>query len=333
MGLTRFDVVQASAFIGSQYLTQGKSYFVRPRTGLDGNSGLSPQKALKTLAAALAKCVANQNDCVFLIAEGNASGNTAGTYWTTDYQSATLDWNKDLVHLIGVNLAGGIAGRARIAFLSTYATASNLFTVSANGCRIENIHAFAGVADTSPVGCCKVTGTRNKFINCHLAGIGNDANDIAGAYSLRLSGAAENQFYNCEIGLDTIARGTGANSEILVDTIAARNYFEDCRIYALIEHASNHPLVKLAAATSIDRTLHFKNCAFINESVNYGIAQAGVFKLVADLTQGFILLENCWTNPSDASTAPKWDVDDRNKICIINSPTPAADTVGVGRMV
>ena len=36
MGVSNFDVVKANAFIGSQFLTQGKTFFVRPGTGSDG---------------------------------------------------------------------------------------------------------------------------------------------------------------------------------------------------------------------------------------------------------------------------------------------------------
>ena len=310
--------------------TQGNTYWVRPKNGNDGNDGLSPQTAVATLQQAFALCQADQNDTIYLCAESNSA-----TYTTARVTSATSTfvWDKDLVHLVGINDGPIVGQRSRIAFSSSFDAAVNLFTVSAKGCYFSNIEWFAGVAGTLPTGCLKVTGQRNVFENCHIAGIGDDANDIAGAYSLLLDGAAENVFRNCAIGLDTIARGTNANSEILIDGAATRNLFDGCLIYAMLEHASNHPLVKLADATAIDRWLWFRNCMFGNESVNYAIAQAGNFKLVAALTQGFIWLENPMTNPSDNSTAVKWDVDDRNQIALFNAPTPAADTAGVARMV
>lgn len=320
------QTIQALAAGAGLFPTQGNIFVVNPRTGDDSNPG-TYQDPLKNLLTAYNLAQANQNDTIYLC----GSSNTASL--TTAYQLATLNWAKDLVHLIGINDGPLVSQRSRIAFDSAYAVASNLFTLSGNGCLIQNIALFAGVASALPTGAVKVTGSRNVFANCHLAGIGNDANDIAGAYSLNLSGGSENSFLGGAIGLDTVARGTNANSEILIDTGAARNLFSDVLIYALLEHATNHPLVKLAAATSIDRYLRFKNCMFLNESVNYAIAQAGNFKLVQALTQGFITLENCITNSSDNATAVKWDVDDRNQIALFNAPTPAADTAGCTRQV
>ena len=321
MGRTNFDIVQASAFIGSAFLTQGNTFFVRPGTGKDGNDGRSPRTAFKTLAKALSKCTANQNDVVYLFAESNTAGST------TDYQSAQLDWNKDQVHLIGVNSGSLYSQRSRLAFVSSYAAAAPLFKLSANGCTIQGIEFFMGVADVTPIGAMLVTGMRNTVKGCHIAGIGADTNDIAGAYSLRLSASQENLFEDCTIGLDTIGGGTAANSEILIDTAATRETFRRCRIVRLLDHATNHPLVKLASATAIDRTLIFEDCLFVNESVNFAIAQAGVFKLVALLTQGQPILKGCGMTRSDNATAVKWDVDDRNQLQIVNMPL-SADTSG-----
>lgn len=305
---------------------QGSVFYVKPSTGSNSNSGNSPDAALKTLAAALAKCTAGKNDTVVLFGESNTAGST------TDYQSSTLAWNKDLTHLIGVNAGGRISNRSRVAFISTYVTASNLFTLSANGCRIQGVEFFAGVADANPTGCLKVTGSRNVISGCHIAGIGHASMDIAGGYSVKLDGAEENEFIDCQIGADTIAAGSAANADLLVDGAAARNYFENCRFARLIEHASNFAFVQLADATAIDRWLHFKGCTFIPTSTNYAYALAGVMK-VPVLTQGVIVVEDCVAVPSDASTAPKWDANDSDKIMLFNSPTPAADTAGVARPV
>jgi hypothetical protein len=328
MSVHRFNAAQQvlNAF-GSQFpATQGRIIFCRPGTGSDGRDGSTPQKAVASLTEALSLATANQNDIVALMAESNTAGST------TD-RSGPLDWNKDGVHLIGIGADPFLGQRARIAFASTYDTVTPLLTLSANGCRLQGLEIFMGVAGTTPIGALKVTGQRNVVRRCQISGIGNAANDIAGAYSVNVSGGAENIFEDCYIGLDTIVRSAAANCEILIDTAATRNKFVDCTIAAMIGHATNHPLVRLTGATAIDRWLHFKRCLFLNESVNYAFAQAGNFKLSADLTQGFIILEDCMTNPSDDLTAVKWDADDRNRIALMNAPTPAADTAGVARMV
>lgn len=238
------------------FVTQGKAIYVKPSSGLDSNDGLSLASPVKTLVRALAIATANQNDVVYLFAESNTA---AGT---TDYQSATLDWNKDFVHLIGVGSGSMIGQRARVAFASSYVTASNLFTLSADGCYIANIEFFAGVASANPLGAMLVTGTRNKVENCQISGVGHASMDIAAGYSLKLTTpAAENIFKHCYIGLDTIIRATckhevwilgGAGTEI------ARTIFEDC-VFNTYTSATDF---KIVDATYIDRFLLFKNCTF-----------------------------------------------------------------------
>ena len=321
--------LQADAFIGSPMPTQGVVHHVMPNSGNDGNDGLSQDAALATLTQAQTNATADQNDTVLLYAESNSAGSTSHSVLTAG--AVTLDWAKNLVHLIGVNAGGPVAQRSRIQFQSTFATAVPLFTLSAAGCYIANIHMFAGVADTNPTGCFLMSGERNRIYNCHLAGIGNDANDIAGAFSVSLTGD-ENSFERCTIGLDTTARGTAANSGLLVAGGATRNMFQDCLFTAFVEHATNHVHVRITGTTGIDRWLWFKNCLFNYESANYAAAATGVMKIPV-LTQGRVIVQNCMAYSDAHGTTVKWDVDDSNRIFIDMNPTPAADTAGVGRAV
>ncbi len=299
-------------------VTQGNTYFVKPSSGSDSNSGKSPAKALKTLARAHTLATANQNDVVYLFAEHGA---TAAS--TTDYQSSTLTWSKNMVHLIGICSPVNVSNRARVAFLSTYDTASNLFTLSANGCLIHNVSFFAGVAGTNPTGCVNITGNRNVISNCHIAGIGHANNDITAAYSLQISGGQENIILHCTVGLDTIARGTAANSEIRLVSGATRNKFEDCDITTYAEAATH--LFVIVPASGVDRYTIFKKCRFINMPT--GVASGTTMTAAMDWTaggspDGLALLHDCmlvgatdWTaadnakvllygpNPGDASGA------------------------------
>jgi hypothetical protein len=174
-GITDFSPsgVQAAFFVGSPFPTQGKVFFVKPYSGSDGNSGRSPKKAFKTLVKALASATANQNDVVYLMAEGNSAS------LTTDYQAAALDWNKDGVHLIGVGSGAMIGGRSRIGQLSTVKTIEDLFTVSADNCFIANIEVFQGVASSTATleRAVVVSGQRNHFVNCQFSGIGDTSMD------------------------------------------------------------------------------------------------------------------------------------------------------------
>ena len=245
-------------------ITQGRVFHVRPSGGRDSASGKNPtNEAIKTLAKAQLLATANQNDVVYLMSEGNAASAC------TDYQSTTLEWAKDGVHLIGVNSGGMVSPRSRVAWLSTAASDSDipLFLHSADNCLIEGIQFFSGIADANLSFNVKVTGHRNVFRRCHFAGIGHDTNDAAGAYSLCLSGGTENLFEDCIIGLDTIARGTAANSEILFDAAGtadcnARNIFRNCIILTYAE-ANTHQFIIRESAGS-DRFNLFDGCAFIN---------------------------------------------------------------------
>lgn len=231
-------------------MTQGNSWFVRPRLGSDAYDGKSPAKAFATLAKALSVATANQNDVVYMFAEGNTAANT------TDYQSAALDWNKDGVHLIGVGSGSMIGQRSRIAELSTVKTIEDLFTVSANNCYIANLEVFQGVASSTATAAraMVVSGMRNHIENCQISGNGDTggSTDDAGARSLAVSGA-ENLFSHCYIGLDTVVRATQA-TEIAIT--GKRNIFEDC----IVESWTSLSTFKAITATSVDRFVVLKNC-------------------------------------------------------------------------
>lgn len=272
----RFNAAQQvlNAFGGQFPATQGRLIFVKPVSGNDGNSGATPTKAVKTLTQAQVLATANQNDVVVLMAESDTVASTS------DLQATTLAWAKDQVHLVGINASPMFGQRSRIAFTTAFATLANLFTLSANGCIIANIEFSMGVASIVPLGGVNVTGARNRFKNCQINGIANSANDIAGAYSLKLTGAIENYFDECVIGGDDVVLGAAANSQILCATAAKRNWFRNCKVVLNTNHATNHNFLR-APTTSLLRYLIFENCHFLNVIDDTVAATA--------LTQAFIV--------------------------------------------
>lgn len=312
---TRNIINQNFALAG--ILTQGNVYWVKPRTGNDAADGLSPQTALKTVLWAYNLCRSGYNDAVLLCAEGNTAA------LTTDYQSATLTWAKNNCHLFGVNSGPLVGQRSRIAFLSTYATASNLITVSGAACAFANIEFFAGVASTAPTGCMQVSGERNHFINCQISGMGNSANDIAGAYSLYLNAGAENLFESCYIGLDTVTLGAAANSQILCASAATRNSFVDCRILTYTNHATNNNFLR-APTSSLGRWLEFTDCVFINpiDQSSTNLTQA---MIVASDAGGTVLLRGGKTGVLGATD---WNSTDAGNVRAV-SGTPTAASYGL----
>jgi hypothetical protein len=316
--LTNFPDGISSFGMPVGFPTQGNTWFVKPNSGSNSNDGKSPEKAFKTLAKALASAVANQNDVVYMFAESNTAANT------TDYLSSTLDWNKDGVHLIGVNAGPFIGQRSRIAFTSSYDTASNLFTLSADNCLIKGMAFFAGVAGTNPTGCLKVTGSRNRIENCQISGIGHDNNDIANAYSLNIAGstAGENYFKDCYIGLDTVGRGSNANAEIYVTGGAssrpARTIFDNCIITGWCQSAGNYVFLN-CAADSLDRFIIFKNCIFLNPGTSIGPGAEMTYAMTVTTANGRVILHN-------SSITGAADVANNPGTVYSNLPIPASAT-------
>ncbi len=247
-------LAQLNAQIGLILPTQGQVFWVRPHSGSDSYDGLSSGSAFQTLLRALQAATAGQNDVVLLCAESNTAAQT------TDYQSATLDWSKDLVHLIGVNGGPFIGQRSRISNLSSAAALAPLFKVSANGCLISGIEFFQGTpASGTTSRCVDVTGQRNTFINCQISGNGDltGVADVAGSRSLKLSGS-ENTFKGCYIGLDTVIRAT-QTAEVEISA-GARNYFEACHFET---YTSLSTFKMVTVATGCDRFVKFKDCDFV----------------------------------------------------------------------
>lgn len=281
---------------GQGILTQGNVWWVKPVSGSDLNDGTSPASAFLTLAKALAAATAGQNDVVLLCAEGNTAAAT------TTYQNALLDWNKDLVHLVGINAGPLFSQCSRIAFQANYAAATDLFKVSANGCIISGIEFFMGVASALPTGCMTVTGMRNHFYRCHIAGMGNTANDIAGAYSLQLKGGEENLFEDCTIGQDTISLSAAANSVLLFaagTTACTRNYFRGCRFMLYSGAAAECLFVRGGGAGVNDRETVMEDCLFLNAIASGAITLTHAFNYVTG--GGTIILTGAKTGMFGAS--------------------------------
>lgn len=266
----------------------GDQWHVKPFSGSDfQNDGRSPDKPFKTLARALACAHANQNDVIFMHGEGNASA------YCTDYQNGLLTWNKDMVHLIGVNSGGFASPRNRIAFQSAYNTATDLFSLTANGCYFQGIQFWEGVAHALPTGCMTVSGRLNHFSRCHIVGIGDATNDIASAYSLNMYGAIQNLFEDCVIGTYTTNQGAvTSNSQILYTTTgnaatcSAGNIFKGCKVWMHATHITNHIfLVVPTVGIGSGGVELFEDCMFINP----GTALTNAFS-ISTTAGGFVVL-------------------------------------------
>lgn len=232
----------------------GNSWFVNETTGSDTNNG-SASAPFATLTAALAAATANNGDVVFLM----------GTVHVT----ATVNWNKAGVSLVGLNPPSN-NDRARIS-----ASGSSVFTplvnVTASGCSFVNIGTFHGFNDASAQICWAEAGGRNYYSNCQFFGGGNaTAAAQAGMRSLTIAGSGENLFVGCTIGLDTVLRATNANASLEFLSGTPRNVFRDCVFQSLVSLATDvHVLV---GAAGLDRYALFDNCSFLNAVESTGTA-------------------------------------------------------------
>jgi hypothetical protein len=263
-----------------------KTFFVSGAEGSDGNDGTTPKKALASVSAAHSKMRAGKNDVCFLMGNGQTSG--------TARETATIEWSKDACHLIGVAAPGMVAQRARISPASGSTAVTPIINITADGCVFSDIHLFQNFATAAANVCMAITGERNVFLRCHIAGGGNaTAAAHAGTRSLTIAGGnGEHYFKDCVIGLDTIPRGTGASAEIEITAASARNYFEDCLILSRTD-GTNHDML-LIGVGGIDRWVIFKKCIFFNDTQGGGTAMAEMLNVVAS-SGGVVLLQGCTT--------------------------------------
>lgn len=259
--------------------TTGNVFYLDPKNGLDTNDGQTPATTpgghgpVKTLAAGYALLRSGYNDVLVLIGDGTTAA--------TARLSAGFTWSKNAAHLIGVCSPTLFSQRARIAPTAAIAAFANFFTVSGNGCLFQNIQWFQGFdAGVAAEICLTISGSRNVFKNCQIAGMGDatGATD-AGSRNVKLSGGGENYFVNCVIGLDTVTR-TGANASVEVAGGTARNVFDSCIFPFLSSDGLQYALLASAAAAG-DRYILFRNCQFINCVGSTSTALAELFHLVA----------------------------------------------------
>lgn len=235
--------------------TTGNIVYVDPFNGYDGNSGQYASQALATLASGYNALREGHNDVLALIGNGLTTG-TARIH-------STFTWSKNAAHLIGVSSGVNISNRSRIAPTGTDTAFANFFVVSGSGCLFQNVAWFHGFnTGTTAAICLTVSGGRNQFNGCDIEGMGDAASAAdAGSRNIKISTTGENQFINCNIGLDTQAR-TNANASVEFASGTARNVFQDCTF--LFDSGDGNSLGVKMLTGGGDRFQMFQRCQFIN---------------------------------------------------------------------
>jgi hypothetical protein len=303
----------------------GNIWHVKPYSGSDSNTGQRPDQALKTLPYAQTAAVANQNDVVLMYAESNTAGST------TDYQSTTLNWAKDGVHLIGVNDGNPFSQRSRIGWASTATTALTsqvpLFSLSANDCLIKNVSFVVGNGQTYLSGGVYVSGDRNVLRNVGIAWPVNTGNDAVGAYAAYFSAAADTLVEDCVMGSYTIDSGSAANSTVLIGAGTGIITFRRDKFIQRLSSSTNTPFIKTVDANSIGfGCVWFEGCGFISTSVNAAHAQTSAMSITAAQASGRVIVDpNCYTN------AGSWDNAHTSMVLIGGVLTPTS-SAGFGTL-
>jgi hypothetical protein len=297
-----------SALAGVPVGPKSVAYIVDPTNGYDTNSGLRPEAALKTLAAAEDKCVANQHDVVLYIAP---SSDTASTAYDLE---ATLTWDKNLTHLVGICAPTMVGQRARLFLVAGNNDITPMIAWSASGCVVKNIYIFHGVADADSLIEFQLTGGRNYFENVHFAGNGHATQAVDGGAALAIgTNGSENTFVDCTIGVDTATQAAGCVSLLFNGVGAARNIFKGCN-FILQASAAGAAWIEMSAIDSIDRYTIFDRCLFLNfgTALTEGIVCPAGF----DLANKRLVMFGC-----AQFGAAGWDISNRN-VTVADMGTP-----------
>lgn len=312
----------------------GTYYFVDPANGSDGNKGTSPQKAFATLYKAHAACTAGKNDVVFLIGDGSTAATARLSLANAQSAdpaatSGLLTWSKNATHLIGITAPTGVAQRARIAppsgtYTVTTFGSANFVNVTAVGCYFSNFSTFHGFSTGGAAQICWTdTGGRNYYENCNIAGMGDagSAGD-AGSRSLKISGAGENTFVGCTIGLDTVTR-SAANASIEFASGTARNIFRRCTLPFQTSAATPLGILGTGAAC-MDRWQLFEDCTFINNVKSTSTTMTVLASMTSASPGGMLLFKN----PTVVGVT---DFGDTNALAntFVEGPTTTAGTTGI----
>lgn len=227
----------------------GKIYFVDATNGVDGNSGLSTDQALKTVAAAYA--LATSGDTIAL--------STSATHSLTTGLAVT----KSRINFIGLDFQGReVQQGAKIQVGGAIASA---YVIKDTGVRnsFVNIKFIQGSTDSSALTVFQGGGEGTLFQNCSF--VFGVVNNLGGTTAHEfLAGTDSATFLGCTFGEDTLLT-SGARSVFHIDQVNGfefkSNILENCN-FIISSSSSTATFVRLDAVGDILFTNIFKNATF-----------------------------------------------------------------------
>jgi hypothetical protein len=268
--------VPVGSGLGALALAGGKVYFVDSEYGVDGNDGLTPAKAVKTVAAGYALTKDAHHDIVVLIPRPTQYAVTAALLWDNDY-----------THLIGAHTPIIHDQRCRLV-AATGSALATMVTVSGVGCSFHNIK-FSNEYASATAGCMKITGSRNYFNSCTIDITSATALAGTASYSLWISGVGETTFVNCTLGADA-TDAAGAGYTVIMDGGASKAYFTDCNFLTRASSSTSRVHVKFdASAVGMGLAAVFDNCLLVNTSTNWGVTMSDAFAVALGTTHYIVV--------------------------------------------
>lgn len=211
--------------------------------------------------------------------------------------AATLAWNKDKLHLVGISAPTMRGKRARLT-----TTGSTAFTpmvnVTGEGCYFGNFATFYGFADASAQTLWLEAGDRNCYDLVEFLAFGDDlagaeANSRGVVISKASGNKGEHTFRNCVFGTDTAVR-TAANATLEIAAGSPRNYFYGCHFEAFLTGSGADAVHLLVGSGGIDREVWFENCHFRSSTASGGSAAMTQAMSVHASAGGYVGVKDSW---------------------------------------
>lgn len=288
----------------------GEIFYIDAGSGSDtANAGKDANDAFASASQALSAMTADQDDVV-IIAGTNSTGRTS--------EAANIDWNKRRTHIIGNGPLRKINPRNGISFAAA-ATTSPSFLVSEKDCSFTNF-SLAQFNDVNVL--MNTTADYNSYSYMHFQGIGNaTAGDDTAARSIVLTGAEENEFVNCTIGLDTVTR-SAANASLELTGSCPRNKFIGCD-FPMFADSADALWIKADTGNCYERFLQLENCFFNNPDGSSSTTLTIGFDL-STTGNGDINMLNCnWRGATDLT----------NNYTRLFTNSPTVNTANQGLMI
>lgn len=251
-GASSFGVPQTGSLpmiLGSTGV--GNYYFVDATNGVDGNSGLSPAQALKTVAAAYALAVSGDT----IVLSTNSTHNL----------TASLDVTKSRINFVGADFGGRqVQQGAKVQIGGAIAAA---YVIKNTGVRnsFVNIKFIMSSTDATALTVVQDGGEGTLWRSCSFVfGVANNLGSTSA--NEFVAGSDSATYIDCTFGSDTLLT-TVARAVMLVKTITASqefksNIMQNCN-WLISSSSASANMIKLNAVTDVLFTNMFKDCNFI----------------------------------------------------------------------